>query len=66
MQVGTKAQESVEMDFQGREVTIFMAPSALVRLPEAYRSAALGDGAVLKLVTMLFTQVDTVSFEAHR
>lgn len=52
----------LEMDFAGREMVMYMGEAAFAHLPESYRCP---EGAVIKLVTVLFTQ-GLSRFFAHR
>lgn len=54
---GDEAVPVVEVGMRGREVLLYLPPSALGALPLSYQTRAADGGAVLKLVAVLFSQV---------
>jgi hypothetical protein len=52
--------EMIEVTMNGREVTIYMMESMLAKLPPIYSQKAYAGGAVIKLFSVLFTQVRSI------
>lgn len=49
----------VEVGMKGREVVLYFPPSALNALPAMYQTRARDGGAVLRIIPVLFSQVET-------
>ena len=50
----------VEVGMKGREVVLYLTPSALNALPQVYQTRARDGGAVLRIVPALFSQVTKI------
>lgn len=61
----TLSYDTLDIGFSGREIRVYVPPVCVARLPTAYKQkvmAADGQGAVLSLVPVLFTQVCVMSY----
>ena len=55
----------VEVGMKGREVVLYLPPSALNALPQVYQTRARDGGAVLRIVPALFSQVTKIHLYVH-